>query len=172
MRREVIGALLTLVIFAVIGALALIVGQPLLVPSLGPTTLVQLQTSTLTAARPWNVLAGHGVAIAAALLSLAIAAGYHTPSPILTGVLTWQRELASALAVALTLIAQAPLKATHPPAAATGLLITLGAIEPLGRALWILVAGIVLTALLGEGARLVLLKMFPHRDDAQRQPGR
>lgn len=47
--------------------------------------------------------------------------------PVLEGdELTWPRVWAAVIAMVLTLAAQVPLKASHPPAAATALLIALG----------------------------------------------
>ncbi len=53
-RQAWLGALISLAVFTVIGALALVVNEPLLLPSLGPTALVQLETPHQPSARPWN----------------------------------------------------------------------------------------------------------------------
>jgi CBS-domain-containing membrane protein len=122
---------------------------------------MQTQRPCPPAARAWNTLVGHAVGVAAAVVALAATGASGTPPPITTGVLAWQRELASALAVALTIIGQMPLRATHPPAAATTLLITLGAINPEWRAIAIIAAGVTLTAILGEIAQVALARAVP-----------
>ena len=48
------------------------------------------------------------------------------------------------------------LRATHPPAAATALLVALGSIATLDKARWV-VAGAAIIAILGEGVRVVRL---------------
>ena len=67
--------------------------------------------------------------------------------------LSWPRVWASVIAMALTLLAQIPLRASHPPAASTALLISLGGFSLDRRSLGILTAGILLTALTGEALR-------------------
>jgi CBS-domain-containing membrane protein len=150
------GGILALVILAAFGTVSLLIRQPLLFPTLGPILFVQLQTPEQPAAQPWNVLVGNAVAIVAAVFALAVMGATHTPPPIVSGVLTWQREFASALAVALTFIGQYPVRATHAPAATTALLITLGAINPEWRAIGIVCAGVLLITLLGEGAKRLM----------------
>lgn len=147
----------------VIGALALLSHQPLLFPSLGPTALVQLETPHQPSAKPWNILVGHGIAIVVAVLALAITGASHVPSPILTGVLSWQRELVSALAVMLTFVGQGLLRASHAPAAATALLLTLGAIDPEWRAIAVLATGVLLITILGEAGRWAINRLAPPR---------
>jgi CBS-domain-containing membrane protein len=55
--------------------------------------------------------------------------------------------------MALTIAIQVPLKAAHPPAAATALLIALGGFRLAPRDMTILLLGVLLTAALGEAAR-------------------
>jgi CBS-domain-containing membrane protein len=152
-RQAWLGALISLAVFTVIGALALVVNEPLLLPSLGPTALVQLETPHQPSARPWNTLVGHAIGILAAMFALGLTGANQTPEPILTGILSWQRELASALAVTMTFVGQSIFRASHAPAAATALLLTLGAIDPEWRAITILGAGIILITVLGEWGR-------------------
>lgn len=147
------GGALVLVILAAVGTVSLLIRQPLLFPTLGPILFVQLQTPEQPSAQPWNILVGNAVAIVAAVFALAVVGATHMPPPIVSGVLTWQRELAAALAVAVTFLGQYPVRAMHAPAATTALLITLGAINPEWRAVGIVCAGVVLITLLGEGAK-------------------
>jgi CBS-domain-containing membrane protein len=165
------GGVLALVILAAIGMVSFWIRQPLLFPALGPILFVQLQTPEQPAAKPWNVLVGNAVAMVAAVFALAVMGAMHTPPPIVSGVLTRPRELASALAVALTFIGQYPLRATHAPGATTALLITLGAINPEWRAIGIICSGVVLITLLGEGAKQ-LIKAQGRRSVNKPTPGR
>lgn len=161
------GSALVLLILSAMGALSLIIRQPLLFPTLGPILFVQLQTPEQPSAHPWNVLVGNAVAILAAVIALPLVGATHTPPPIVSGVLTWQRELAAALAVALTFLGQAPLRATHAPAATTALLITLGAINPEWRAVGILCAGICLITVFGEGAKRLMKRTASVRNKSR-----
>jgi CBS-domain-containing membrane protein len=132
-RRTLLGTVILLLAFAGIGALALLTHQP--------------------SARPWNTLVGHGIGIVAAVFAMVITGAHHLPDPILTGVLSWQRELASALAVTLTFLVQTLFRASHAPAAATALLLTLGAVDPELRDIAVLCTGVILITVLGEAGR-------------------
>jgi hypothetical protein len=158
-RHTLLGALILLSVFAAIGALALLTHQPLVFPSLGPTALVQIETPSQPSAKPGNTLVGHRIGIIAAVFSLAITGANHMPDPIFTGVLSWQRELASALAVMFTFFGQAIFRASHAPAAATAFFLTLGAIHPELRAIAVLCSGVVLITVLGESGRWVMSRI-------------
>ena len=158
MRQACVPALFGFVLMLAVGAFALAAGEPLLFPSLGPTVFIQVHEPHSKAARPWNTLVGHAVGIAAAVLAMVLTGATHTPPPVVSGILTWQRELASALAVGLTIVAQIPLKAQHAPATSTALLITLGAIDPEWHAVTVIAAGVVLTTILERLARPWLMR--------------
>lgn len=85
------------------------------------------------------------------------------PSVLSSDELSWPRVWASVIAMALILLAQVPLKASHPPAAATALLIALGGFSLNARTMAILAAGILLTTALGE-----MLRRLRHDDQADR----
>ena len=85
----------------------------------------------------------------------------HTLGQVSQPLITWRRELAGALAVGLTTAGQVVFRAAHPPAAATTLLIALGAIAPEWRAIEIIAAGVVLTVLLERCMRPWLLRRQP-----------
>ncbi len=161
LRAAAVGGLVSVGMLLVVGGLSLAFGEPLLFPSLGPTIFMQMQTPPARTARVWNILIGHGVGVIAAAAALAVTGAMHTPPPIATSVISWQRELASALAVGFTIAGQVPLRAVHPPAAATTLLITLGAINPEWRAIAVIAVGVVMTAILGEAGQFFLAKAVP-----------
>lgn len=141
------------VLSAIIGATGIWVGLPWLFPSLGPTIFLQAHKPGQPSAGAFNVIVGHASGIAAATSAvLAVQAGTE-PSVLSSGILTWPRMWASVIALALTLLVQIPLRASHPPAAATAMLIALGGFSLNGRDMLILAAGILLTAALGEGVR-------------------
>lgn len=156
--------LLGLGIVSVLGALSWALKVPLLFASLGPTVFIQLETPRQPAARPWNVVAGHAMGLLAAVAALCVTGARHMPPPVLSGILSWQRELASALAMALLFLIQPALKASHPAAASTTLLVTLGAVSFEPRAMLIIAAGIILTALMGEPSRRFVLRYGDHEE--------
>jgi CBS-domain-containing membrane protein len=141
----------------VIGLIGVLVGRPWLLPSLGPSAVLIALSPAHPTARAWNTVAGHGIGIAAGFVGIVLAAAAHDPSPILDGTLTASRALAAALAVGLTLAGTAAARASHPPAAATTLLVALGAVATGDRALN-LFAGVILIAIAGELMRRVRLE--------------
>ena len=145
----VAGAVLT----AVVGATGLWAGLPWLFPSLGPTIFLQVHKPDLASAQPWNVAAGHAAGIFGGVIGVLLVGAQTSPPVLSSEVLTWPRLWAAVIAMALTLVIQVPLKASHPPAAATALLIALGGIGLTAKELTVLVAGILLVTALGEGAK-------------------
>src|SRR4051812_47406164 len=86
---------------AAVGLVALLLRQPLLFPSLGPTVMLFFETPTKAQASPRNTLVGHGVAILAGLACLALFGLLDAP-PVLQEGVTAPRIGAAALSVALT----------------------------------------------------------------------
>ncbi|WP_437563213.1 hypothetical protein [Sorangium sp. So ce542] len=78
-----------------------------------------------------------------------------------TGVLLPRRAWASVLAVTLTLLSQALLKAQHAPAAATTMLITLGGFKADGSDAATIAAGVLLVASPGELVRRARIPPSP-----------
>ena len=144
---------MALVITGIVGALAVAFQEPWLFPSLGPTIFIHTVTPKEAAARPWNTFVGHAVGAAAAFLSLAVFGALHAPSAMTAGEVGVPRIAASALAVALTIGGQIPLRAGHAPAVATTLLITLGGLRADWGTVLVLVIGIAVTTTLCDGGR-------------------
>ena len=137
----------------VVGALGLATKQPWLFAGLGPTALLLASSPQHTTARVHNVVVGHLTGLAAAWLSLLLL-GAATAPTLLSGQPTpVARVWASAFAVALTALVQPSLRAYHPPAAATALLMTLGVYKATGKTSLHLMGGVVIIALLGMWIR-------------------
>ncbi len=145
-----------LVITGIVGGLGFAFQQPWLFPSLGPTIYIHTVTPKSVAARPWNTFVGHAIGAAAAFLSLAIFGGLHAAPAMAAGYIPVSRIAASALAVALTIGGQIPLRASHAPATATTLLITLGGFPADLATVGVLVIGIGLATFLCDGGRRVV----------------
>ena len=151
--------LVSLVIAATVGGLSLAFHQPWLFPSLGPIIFIHIVTPDQDSARHWNTLVGHAIGVAAAYLSLFLFGALYAPPAMDAGHIAFGRMAASALAVALTVSGQIATRASHAPAAATTLLITLGSFRSDVATVIVLAIGIGLTTLLCDCGRLVL-KVF------------
>jgi len=107
------------------GLWSYLVKQPLVFPSLGATAFLIFETPMAEVASPRNTIIGHNVGIAAGVLSLAIFGLLNAPSVYVAGV-TLDRVFAIALAVALTGGILRVLRAAHPPAGATTIIVASG----------------------------------------------
>lgn len=128
-------------------------GLPWLFPSLGPTIFLQVHKPDLASARPWNTVAGHGAGIVAGVTGVLLLDAQNALPVLSADMLTWPRMWAAVIAMALTLVIQVPLRASHPPAAATALLVSLGGFALTLHDITVLASGVLLVAALGEGAR-------------------
>ena len=151
---------IALVITGIVGGLGFAFQQPWLFPSLGPTIYIHTITPKSDAALPWNTFVGHAIGAAAAFLSLAIFGGLHAAPAMAAGHVSVLRIAASALAVALTIGGQIPLRAGHAPATATTLLITLGGFPADLATIGVLVIGIGLATFLCDWGQRIVLRGF------------
>ena len=131
-----------LVITGIVGGLGLAFQQPWLFPSLSLTIYIHTMTPNQEAARPWNTFVGHGIGAASAFISLALFGALDAPSAMMAGHVTASRIFASALAIALTIGGQIPVKTGHAPATPTTLIITLGGLPADLATVAVLVIGI------------------------------
>ena len=112
-----------------VGALGLLARQPWLLPSLGPTAVLLALMPAHPTARPWNIFAGHLGGLLAGFAAVAVLGAASAPTVLGDGQLTPIRVLAAGIAVASTVVIGDLTRATHPPAAATTLLVALGSIS-------------------------------------------
>ena len=113
---------------AVSGLAAYLTKQPLLFPSLGPAALLFFEQPMNAGSSPRNTLIGHLVAVLAGALCLALFGLLDDPSILVEGV-TPLRIGAAALSLALTGAVLLLLRASHPPAGATVLIVSLGLLK-------------------------------------------
>jgi hypothetical protein len=139
------------------GAIGLALGQPLLFPSLGPTAFLQTETPELRTARFYNTVVGHLLALAAGLLAVFALGAQRAPSVLASQQLTPVRLAAAVLSIVLTLLLGYLLRASHPPAAATTLLVALGGFTPTGATIRTVIVGVLIVAAAGEGLRRLRL---------------
>ncbi len=129
----------------VMSALALLTHSPFIFPSLGPTAFLFFYTPTAPTASPRNTILGHGIGVLAGYTSLLLTGLAMTGSALTVGV-TWPRVLAAALSLGLTSGLMVLLRAPHPPAGATTLIIALGLLTKPSQLLLLMVAVVLLTA--------------------------
>jgi CBS-domain-containing membrane protein len=125
----VYAAVLAVVTLAISGVVGLIVKQPWLFPSLGPTVMLFFESPEQPASRPLNTIAGHTVGISAGLgCYTALGLSGHPSTPV--GGLTVSYVMAGVLAVGITTAVLSLLKLPHPPAGASTLIVALGILHP------------------------------------------
>lgn len=96
---------------------------------------------------------GHLIALLCALAVVFVTGAVDAPGVLEARALSGVRVLAAVLAVLLSMWVQTALRARHPPAEATTLLVALGALKPDVATVLTVLAGVTLVAVLGEAAR-------------------
>jgi CBS domain-containing membrane protein len=134
----------SLIAIGLSGTWAYIVKQPLVFPSLGATAFLIFETPMAEVGSPRNTIIGHTVGILAGVVSLAIFGLLDAPSVYVSGI-TVERVCAIALAVALTGGALRVLRAAHPPAGATTIIVASGLLHTPRQLLDIFVGVVLLT---------------------------
>jgi CBS-domain-containing membrane protein len=145
----------------IVGVIGLTFRQPWLFPSLGPTAFLQAEQPKQPGARLYNTVVGHLSGLAAGLLAVMILGAAATPPVLSTGELPPVRVWASGLAIALSMLFGFLLKASHPPAAATTLLVSLGGFKPTVADITQVVIGVLIVAIAGEFLRQIRLNAKP-----------
>lgn len=141
-------AFMATVLVAIVGLTAYLAGQPWLFPSLGPTAYLLASYPNLPSSRTYNCLMGHLVGLGSGFAAVAIFNAWHAPVVPLHEV-TLPRLGAAAVAVGLTVFVNHLLRAGHPPAAATTLLVSLGTFNSAWSAALVAI-GVILLVLIGE----------------------
>lgn len=126
--------------------------QPWLFAALGPTVMMMVANPGHETTRFRAVVVGHLAAIACAYLALLMLDAGGVPALTAAAKSFSPRIWASGAALAMLAIVQPQLRAHHAPAAATALLITLGALRMTGRTPLALIGSVVLVAALAEMA--------------------
>ena len=129
------------------GFWAWLLDEPLLFPSLGATAFLFFETPLAEVGTPRNAVIGHFVAIAAAVGALAAFGLLGDPSAYVQGV-TPARIGAVAVSVALTGGVLRLLRAAHPPAGATTIIVSSGLLAET-RQIVAVAAGVLLITVAG-----------------------
>ncbi len=125
--------------------------QPLVFASLGPTAYELIETPERKSARPYNIIAGHLIAILAAFTALFITHAWAAPSVSAHGV-PLPRVWATMLSALLTVLGTLAVRAGQPAALSTTLLISTGLMQTWQDGVIIMAAVLLMTAA-GEPVR-------------------
>lgn len=131
----------------IMSAAAVLTGQPLIFPSLGPTAFLLFYTPTAPAASPRNTICGHAIGAGAGYLALVVF-GLTDAAPALATEVTWARVGAAAMSLGLTSGLMVWCRVPHPPAGATTLIVSLGILREPDQ-LAVLMLAVVLLVLQG-----------------------
>lgn len=142
----------------VAGILGLVFHQPWIFPSLGPTAFLQAEQPNAPFSKLYNTIVGHLIGLSTGLLAVFVFHAADAPSVLATGTMTELRVGAAVLSVTLNMWLGILLKASHPPAAATTLLVSLGGFKPNFQSILTIMIGVVIVATLGEVLRRLRLR--------------
>lgn len=129
---------------AIMSVLALVTRQAFIFPSLGPTAFLFFYAPLAPVASPRNAVYGHLIGVMAGWGSLALF-GLTDAGPALSSGVDGARVGAAALSLGLTSGLMVLLKAPHPPAGATTLIISLGILTEPVQMLVLMIAVLLLT---------------------------
>jgi CBS domain-containing membrane protein len=146
-------AVVSAAITAVPGIVALLTGQLLLFPSLGPTAVMLSYEPEHRSTRIYNVIVSHIGGLLSGFASVMLFGLAHAPSIFHVRVVSVPRVAAAVLAVLLAVLLELVLDAAHPPATATTLLAALGSFRPTWHDGLTVVAGVLIVAMTGELGR-------------------
>ncbi len=112
---------------ALLALLAVATGMPFVFPSLGPTAYQLFFSPRAESSTPRNTLIGHFIGLVCGYGAFRIA---RTPvsAVLASGDFSWRPVVAAALSLAATAAVMILLDASHPPAGATTLIVSLGII--------------------------------------------
>jgi CBS-domain-containing membrane protein len=113
------------VTIALLAGVAMLSRTPFVFPSLGPTAFLFFFTPRTPAASPRHTIYGHAIGIICGYAALRLFGLETAPAAMITGV-SAARVGAAAFSLAATGALMILLKAAHPPAGATTLIISLG----------------------------------------------
>lgn len=136
-----------------VGSLGLVAHQPWIFPSLGPTAFLQAEQPDVPFARFYNTVIGHFIGVCTGFLAVFVFGANSAPGVLATGEMTGVRVAAAVLAVTLNMLFGILLNASHPPAAATTLLVSLGGFKPTIHDVLTIAIGVLIVAAFGEGFR-------------------
>lgn len=137
----------------VLGLLAIWTDGIWLVPSLGPSILMQCFMPRARESSFRHVVIGQSIGMLSGIFAVILAGAVGDSSELATGTLRPDQVLAAVLSVMTTLLLQLGTKTLHPPAASTALMWALGSLSLNASDLVSTVLAIALVGALGEPVR-------------------
>jgi CBS-domain-containing membrane protein len=113
---------------ALLALLAVVTGSPFVFPSLGPTAYLLFIAPLQENSSPRNTILGHAIGLVCGYGAYALTGAANLPFGVHFGVY-WPRILPAALSLSATGAFMVLLRADHPPAGATTLIVSLGIIS-------------------------------------------
>ncbi len=129
---------------SLMAVMALLLHSPFIFPSLGPTAFHYFSRQTAPSASPRNAILGHTIGTVAGYFSLVVT-GLTTAGPAIANGVTWPRVIAVGLSLGLTAGLMIVFRASHAPAGATTLIISLGILTQPWQLVVLMVAVVLLT---------------------------
>lgn len=133
----------------IVGGIGLLAGSPLIFTSLGPTAFMHAELPHHRSSRFYNTVAGHVLAMGSGFFAVWALDAWSAPAVESSRQITAVRVWAAVVAIVLTALLTLALKANHPPAVATTLLVALGPFDQARDAVTLFV-GVVIVAIVGE----------------------
>lgn len=153
----------------IVAAIGFVASWPFVFASLGPTAYEIIEKPESKSARPYNVIAGHLVALGAGFFALWALNAWAAPKVMSSGFVPEPRIWASVLAAGLATVCTLAIGASQPASLATALLVSLGAMQTARDALAI-VLGVLLITALGEPVRRIRLAHLPAKPERKLGP--
>jgi CBS domain-containing membrane protein len=116
------------VTIALLALLAVFTNSPFVFPSLGPTAYLLFLAPLAENSSPRNTIVGHAIGLICGYASFVLTGAATMPFGVHAGVY-WPRILAAALSLSASGALMILLRASHPPAGATTLIVSLGIIS-------------------------------------------
>jgi CBS domain-containing membrane protein len=113
---------------ALLAMLAVVTDSPFVFPSLGPTGYLLFIAPLAENSSPRNTIMGHAIGLICGYAAFVVTGAANLPFGVHAGVY-WPRILAAALSLSATGAFMVLLRAGHPPAGATTLIVSLGIIS-------------------------------------------
>ena len=150
--------LVSAILILAAGSLSLATKQPWLFAALGPTVVLLAANPGHPTTRFHAIVIGHLVALAAAWIAVLLMGAGGSQTLLAGSGVAVARVWASAFAIGIMAAVQPSLKAYHPPAAATVLLVTLGVHRLTWSSFGAMLGGVLVVAILGEWFQRIRLK--------------
>lgn len=134
-------------------ALAVLFQDVILFASLGPTAVMQAQAPERRSSSLYSVVVSHLGGFGVASVTVALLGIAHAPSVFVAHTVSIRRAIAAIVALGAATALEILLRAPHPPAGSTTLLVALGSMKPDLHTFALFATGVLAVGLTGEATR-------------------